>query len=256
MGTVINEIDNCDLLIKVASATWWNRRSPTHIPTQQQEFGNHPQTKVPLWMYGIQAGDCETLVEPKTKETKENAGLCPGGPVLATDPSGLCDNPIHLHNPPRHPGRVTSTYAYRPQPQLWTLKWYLTLLQPLLAAGPNCPGTQTETCPSVPLRQVHWLCSDWILEQLHNPTPPLKAMVQKQSCQPGTSRETCSSVPLRQAYQHWSDCGSWSGPVTQYKPLSAAARGQSSLPRNLVGDSQVCASEGRPTDHHQLQILK
>lgn len=182
-------------------------------------------------MYGIQAGDCETLVEPKTKEGRfENAGPCPGGrlncgPVLATDPSGLCDNPVHLHNPPRHLGRVTSTCAYRPQPEMWTLKWYLTLLQSLLAAGRNCPGTQTETCPSVPLRQVHWLCSNWILEQLHNPTPPLKALVQKQCCHPGACRETCSSVPLRQAYQHWSDCGSWSGPVTQYKPLSAAAPG-------------------------------
>ena len=105
-------------------------------------------------MYGIQVGDCEMLMNPKTKEGHfEKADLGPGGRlncVLTTDHSGLHNNLVHMHRPPRHPGGVISTVptelnancgpevVHDPAPCL-------------RAVSPNCPGTQRDTSPVQPI---------------------------------------------------------------------------------------------------------
>ena len=64
------------------------------------------------------------LANPKTKEGHfEKADLGPGGRlncVLTTDHSGLHNNLVHTQRPPRHPGGVISTCAFRNQCQLWS----------------------------------------------------------------------------------------------------------------------------------------
>lgn len=123
--------------------------------------------------------------------------------VLTTDHSGLHNNLVHTHRPPRHPGGAIPTRAYPIQCQLWPLKWYTPLAPAPRAVSPNCPGAPSDTGPVQPISapEVSSLiyfgsCSD--VGSWSNLTSPLKALVQKQSGHPGTWREPCSWVPPRQ----------------------------------------------------------
>ena len=175
--------------------------------------------------------------------------------VLTTDHSGLHNNLVHMHRPPRHPGGAISTLAYPTQCQLWSLKWYTTLAPAPRAFSPNCPGAQSDTGPVQPISapEVSSLtyfgsCSDvgsWSnsVTWLHHSKPWSRSNLATQG--PGESHaHGClhGSPPLK-----------W--PHDAYKPLSAAAQGQS-RPSNLMGDSEVCASAWRPSDRRQLEILR
>lgn len=103
-------------------------------------------------MYRIQVGDCGMLMNPKTKEVHfEKADLGPGGRLnCVSDRTPLWTLPQTCSYAPstKAPRRSHIHLCLLNSVPAVVLKWYVTLPLSLRAVSPNCPGTQSDTCPA------------------------------------------------------------------------------------------------------------